>query len=222
MYNEDDLLPISALEHLMFCERQAALIHIEQQWSENRFTAEGHALHDRAHNPATETRGDIRIARSLRLRSLALGLSGQADVVEFHRLPVTGGGLCLPDVKGRWAVFPVEYKRGHQRPEIAFAVQLCAQAICLEEMLHTTLTGGALFYGKSQHRQEIAFDLPLRQQTIDAAVRLHELIDSARTPPALANARCSACSLADVCLPAAPNNKVDTYLTTAASPDTLP
>ena len=122
MFSEDELLPLSALQHLLFCERQCALIHIEQAWAENRLTVEGKNLHAKVHEADDESRGDLRIVRGLRLRSLRLGLVGQADVVEFHKQ----GDAWLP--------FPVEYKRGKPKPEPCDEVQLCAQAICLEEM----------------------------------------------------------------------------------------
>jgi len=127
-YAEDDLLPLSGLQHLVFCERQWALIHIEQMWSENRLTAEGRALHDRAHDAGSESRPGLRIARGLRLRSLRLGLSGQADVVEFRAAP---SGVSLPAENGLWQPFPVEYKRGRPKPDHCDHVQLCAQALCL-------------------------------------------------------------------------------------------
>src|SRR5579859_4686917 len=144
MYSEEDLLPISALQHLAFCERQWALIHLEGVWAENQLTAEGRVIHDRAHEPGTESRGDVRVSRGLRLRSLRLGLSGIADVVEFHRCGRRGdtsgkglvaSGVALPSVSGSWAPFPVEYKRGRPKSGPFDEIQLCAQALCLEEML---------------------------------------------------------------------------------------
>jgi len=212
MFNEDDLLPISALAHLFFCERRAALIHIEGLWDENLFTAEGRNLHERTHKPALESRADERIARGLRLRSLRLGLSGIADVVEFHRLPdaaaTSGGGaravsrgVTLPGVRGLWQPFPVEYKRGHLRREEGYEVQLCAQALCLEEMLSVEVPLGAVFYGQPRRRLEIAFNDQLRHQTETAAGRLHDLIRARKTPPALYEKKCDSCSLISLCMP---------------------
>jgi CRISPR-associated exonuclease Cas4 len=144
-YPESELLPLSALQHLIFCERQCALIHIERIWSENRLTMEGRILHDKVDDGETESRGNLIIARTVKLRSLRLGLSGQADVVEFHRMKedhqivssdfsrIMGTGL--PDKPGFWMPFPVEYKRGKPKIDDCDMVQLCAQAICLEEML---------------------------------------------------------------------------------------
>ena len=130
MFTEDNLLPISALQHLLFCERQCALIHLERAWQENRLTAEGRIMHERVHEGGDETRRDVRIVRGLRLRSLALGLVGIADVVEFHR---AADGVAVPESAGTWRPFPVEYKRGRPKSEPWDAVQLCAQALCLEE-----------------------------------------------------------------------------------------
>lgn len=188
-YSEDQLLPISALQHLLFCERQCALIHIEQIWSENQFTAEGKVLHERAHNGPDESRPGIRITRSLSVRSIELGISGQCDVVEFHE-PIPGG-----------LVLPVEYKRGKPKSHRADEVQLCAQAICLEEMLDVTLERGALYYGERRHRTDIIFDHDLRTLTRDLAQQLHQLIHSRRTPPARMERKCETCSLLNDCMP---------------------
>ena len=188
-YNEDQLLPISALQHLLFCERQCALIHVEHVWTENEFTAEGRVLHERAHEGTDETRagGKVRITRGLPVRSLELGLSGQCDVVEFH--------------DGAGAVLPVEYKRGKPKAHAADEVQLCAQALCLEEMLARPVDRGALYYGQRRRRTEIVFDEPLRVLTRETARRLHELIASGVTPSAVRETKCDACSLLPLCLP---------------------
>lgn len=192
MYDEADLLPISALQHLAFCRRQCALIHIEQAWSENRLTVEGRHLHERVHERDSETRGATRIARGLRLRSLTLGLSGVADVVEFHRA-----------TDGRETPFPVEYKRGKPKSTPCDAIQLCAQALCLEEMLGVTVPGGALFYGTSRRRLDVAFSADLREQTCSMARELHELIAEERTPTAEYGDKCKNCSLESLCMPRA-------------------
>jgi len=201
-FSEDDLLPISALADLVYCERRAALHHIEYIWEDNLFTAEGTLLHERADEPETEVRGDMRIVRGLRLRSLRLGLSGKADVVEFHRVPEgEEGGVCLEGAGGRWRPVPVEYKRGRLRHEEGYEVQLCAQAMCLEEMLNVVVPAGAVFYGKTRRRLEIAFDEKLRRETEAAARRLHELLRGDATPKAVPGRKCRCCSLADLCLP---------------------
>jgi CRISPR-associated exonuclease Cas4 len=216
MYTEDELLPISGLQHLAFCERQVALIHIEGLWEENVYTAEGKILHERAHGEGSEAMGDLRIARGLRLRSLRLGLIGIADVVEFHRVdnPDNKLGVELPGVQGRWQPFIVEYKRGLPKPDRRDEVQLCAQAMCLEEMLDVEITSSAFFYGKPRRRDMVKLDKSLREETESVAIHLHELIDSGETPPASYNEKCQRCSLIEVCLPKMPrgHGSVENYL----------
>jgi CRISPR-associated exonuclease Cas4 len=189
MFSEDDLLPISALQHLLFCERQCALIHIEGAWAENRLTVEGRHLHEKVHGGPDETRhardGPVRIVRGLPLRSLRLGLAGVADVVEF-RAP--------PDGRGPPRLFPIEYKRGRPKRGDCDRVQLCAQALCLEEMLGVAVPAGAFFYGRTRHRAEVTFD---------AAGRLHELIAARVTPVVPRQPKCKSCSIAGQCLPQA-------------------
>lgn len=207
MYAEDNLLPLSAIADFVFCPRRAALHRLEQVWQENLATAEGHVLHDRADSGASESRGDVRIARALLLRSLRLGLTGKTDIVEFHRLPDGTDGVKLPRAAGVWRPFPVEYKRGILRHEAAYAVQLCAQAICLEEMLQTTVPAGALFYGLSKRRLEVTFTESLLRATEAAAAGLHELIAAGKTPPPNYEKKCTKCSLFDLCLPQTTSGK---------------
>lgn len=221
MYNEDDLLQLSALQHLLFCPRQCALIHIEQQWAENRFTAEGRVMHDRVHSDGREARGDIRTVFSVPLRSLTLGIVGKADVVEFHltdeqQVTVIEESLATAHKKGEshyWQPFPVEYKRGKPKQDSSDMVQLCAQAVCLEEMTGLSVPAGALFYGKRRRRQAVAFDEDLKQETIETARRLHELIASGITPSPEYCKKCESCSFIDVCLPEtiAGQGRVDSY-----------
>ena len=187
-----DSLPLSALQHLLFCERQCALIHLERLWEENRFTAEGRVLHEKVDEGRGESRPGIRITRSLQLRSEVLGLHGVADVVELHLRP-----------DGRWQPFPVEYKRGKPKVHDADLVQLCAQAVCLEECFATPVPEGALFYGQTRRRLDVVFDEGLRELTRRTAARLHELIASGVTPRAVREKKCEACSLLEVCLPGA-------------------
>jgi CRISPR-associated exonuclease Cas4 len=219
MYTEDELLPISALQHLAFCERQWALIHLEGVWVENRLTAEGRVLHDRAHEAETESRRGVRIARGLRLRSLRLGLSGIADVVEFHRRETEGdaGGVRLPNVRGLWQPFPVEYKRGRPKKGPFDEIQLCAQALCLEEMLGATIPHAALFYGTPMRRTEVALSAALRGQTERLAARLHELTRRGVTPPPVYEEKCESCSLMPVCMPKklSKGREVEAYLASA-------
>lgn len=209
MYSEDELLPLSGLQHLLYCERQCALIHVEGQWAENRLTAEGKVGHERVHGGGGRTAPGVRTAFSLHLRSLALGLSGVADVVEFHQPPEQGAS---------WRPFPVEHKRGRPKHGDADRVQLCAQAICLEEMLGVGVPAGALFYGQTRRRLDVTFEAALRQATADAARRFHELTDAGRTPAAAyAPERCDACSLLSLCQPrtAGRGLSVRHYLATA-------
>ncbi len=198
MFSEDDLLPISGLQHLMFCERQWGLIHIEQQWEENRLTAEGRVLHERAHDAGVENRPGIRTARGLRLRCLRLGLAGQADVVEFHR---SEAGIALPGLEGTWRPFPVEYKRGRPKQGACDKVQLCAQALCLEEMFGCEIHSGALYYGERRRRTEALFDQELRGLTEGLARRMQELYSAGQTPSAVYGPQCNNCSLVGRCMP---------------------
>lgn len=186
MFPESQLLPISALQHLLYCERQCALIHLEHQWVENRFTAEGAVLHRAAHSGRSEKRRDLRNVRSLPVHSLELGLCGVADVVRIER----GKGIA-----------PVEYKRGRPKRNDCDRVQLCAQALCLEEMLGIEVPQGDLFYGKTRRHTRVDFDVSLRQRTRDAAARVHALIRSRQTPPAEPGPKCKHCSLRSVCMP---------------------
>lgn len=204
MYNEDELLPLSSLQHMVFCPRQCALMFIEQVWDENRLTVEGRIFHERVHELGQETRGDARISRGVFIRSPRLGIVGIADVVEFHRKP-----------DGTWLPFPVEYKRGKPKADDCDKVQLCAQAICLEEMLSTSIPAGALFYGQTRHRLDVVFDEALRRETEEAARRAHALIASGRTPPPVYEKRCESCSLMSECLPKTIQKRrsVKSYLT---------
>lgn len=185
MYEEDQLLPLSGLQHLVFCERQWALIHLEQQWEENRLTAEGDLLHEAAHREGKESRPGVKICRGLRLRSLRLGLTGQADIVEFH---------------GRQP-FPVEYKRGKPKADLSDSIQLCAQAICLEEMLDLAIPCGDLFYGTTRRRLDVSFNETLRQEVERLAERMHDLYRKRYTPVVEYAPKCDNCSLIEICLP---------------------
>lgn len=202
MYTQDELLPISALQHLAFCPRQCALIHLESAWSENQLTAEGRLLHERVHQTDDELREGILSARGLRLASRRLGLSGVADMVEFIRQDeAEANAVKLSHRRGWWRPFPVEYKNGRPKKHNADAVQLCAQALCIEEMLGVKITSGAIFYGKTRRRTSVAFDDSLRLETESRARQLHELIRSQKTPAPTVGAHCKSCSLRDSCLP---------------------
>ncbi len=218
MFSDDDLLPISALQHLRFCERQWGLIHLEQQWEENRLTAEGRLLHDRVHERGTEARPDLIVARGLYLRCLRLGLTGQADAVEFHRAQSDSeDAVALPERPGRWRPFPVEYKRGRPKADPFDAIQLCGQALCLEEMFGVPINAGALFYGQTRRRVDVPFDARLRAETEALCRRMHELYALGITPPAQYAKKCERCSLMGRCLPRSPAGAgaVERYLKSA-------
>ena len=202
--HEDDLIMLSALQHMVFCPRQCALIHIEQVWAENRQTAEGRIMHERVHEENRESRGNLRVEYGVPLRSLRLGLIGKADIVEFHRLQ-----------DNTWQPFPVEYKRGKPKADDCDKVQLCAQALCLEEMLNARILKGALFYGKTRRRLDVSFDEKLRQKTEETARNVRVLLDSGRTPAPVYTKKCESCSLVGECLPKTMGKKrsVKSYLT---------
>jgi len=192
MYSEDDLLPLSALQHYLFCPRQCALIHVERLWFENKFTAEGKVMHERVDKGGDRDRGSVRIEYSLRLVCRELGLVGQADVVEFH---------LTDKAAGLWAPYPVEYKRGKPKKDNSDKVQLCAQGLCLEEMYQTSIPEGALFYGKTRRRQQVPFSAELREETADTARRLHIMIRDRITPEPFYDSKCDSCSFVDFCMP---------------------
>jgi CRISPR-associated exonuclease Cas4 len=187
---EDDLLPISALQHLVFCPRQCALIHLDREWAENRLTAEGGLLHARVQAGETTTRGALRVLRALPIVSRRLRLTGYADVVEIQH--AEGGGE---------RAFPVEYKRGTTKSHDADRVQLCAQALCIEEMLDLPVTAGALFYGTPRRREQVVFDDALRARTESLVGELRSLFDLGVLPPPRYGTHCRSCSLVEVCRP---------------------
>ncbi len=187
---EELRLPLSALNHLVFCERRCALIHIEGVFAENAFTIEGTLAHESADLSGYETKEAVRIVHALALRSTRLKLSGRADIVEFH-----------PKLGGTETPFPVEYKRGRRNRWQNDDVQLCAQALCLEEMLSVSVPRGAIFHASSKRRRELEFTPQLRAQTEAAVLRLHELVGSGRIPAAVLTSKCEGCSLHEICMP---------------------
>ena len=203
-YSDEDLLMLSGIQHMAFCERQWALIHIEQVWSENVRTVEGQHLHERTDDPfADESRKNVRTVRAMPLVSQQLGLRGIADVVEFYQSQecLAGKACTLKSRKGWWRPVPVEYKRGRPKKDDRDAVQLCAQAIALEEMLTISIDEGFLFYGQTKHRELIKLDEKLRKHTIELALRMHQLIQDGKTPKAQKGRHCSQCSLLEECQP---------------------
>lgn len=217
-FPEEQIIPISALQHWLFCPRQCALIHLEQAWAENKFTAEGRVMHTNAHDGADETRGAVRITRGMPVASESLGLTGQCDVVEFTacsgsdlkarddatvHVPTTGHLKSqISNFKSTRSVQPVEYKRGKPKAHRADEVQLCAQAMCLEEMLEITIPSGALYYGEKRRRTEVMFDEPLRDLVSKTTAEIRSCLNSGQTPRAdYLPRRCDACSLIDFCQP---------------------
>lgn len=191
MDTDADFVPLSALQHFLYCPRQCALIHVEQAWAENRFTAEGRVLHEATAEAVHAQRRGVRVATAMPLVSRRLGVSGIADLVEMHKSD-----------DGRWQPFPVEYKRGKPKSHRADEVQLCAQAIALEEMFGVELTEGALFYGGTRRRVGVSLDDGLRQLTAEVAASTRTLLALGSTPPAVYDKRkCNACSLVDLCQP---------------------
>jgi CRISPR-associated exonuclease Cas4 len=191
--SDEDLIPLSALQHLLFCERQFALIHIEQLWVDNVLTVQGQHLHQRADSGGAERRPGVRIVRGLALRSSRLGLVGKADVVEFH---------------DDGSIVPVEYKRGRSKVGDYDRVQLCAQALCLEEMNERPVVEGALYYGAARRRETVMLDDRLREETANAALRARALLDGRMTPRAVREPKCDSCSLLELCLPDAMSRRI--------------
>ena len=184
----DDFLPLSALEHIVFCERQCALIHIDGVWIENHHTVAGQLLHQRADTPGEQVRPGIVISRGLDLWSTKLRLRGKADIVEFR--------AGVP--------FPVEYKKGTKRKKIHDDIQLCAQAMCLEEMLGVTIPQGAIYYGKTRRRRDVVFTAELRALVSSYSKQLQSLVQQGEIPAPVHDRRCNDCSLRAACLPERP------------------
>lgn len=213
-FDEEDWLQLSGLQHFVFCRRQWALIHIEDQWAENYRTVDGRLMHERVHDQEfRESRGDRLIVRGLAVHSAELGISGQCDAVEFYRHP---DGVPLRGRDGRWLPYPVEYKRGKPKEHNADELQLCAQAVCLEEMLCCAIPEGALYYGEPRRRTVVPFMPELRGQVRDHLAEMHELFRRRHTPKVKPSKACNACSLKDLCLPKLMRRKeVADYLSAA-------
>ena len=205
--DDENFVMISALQHYLFCKRQCALIHLEQSWSENRLTASGRVLHEHVDERKSETRRSLRQATAVRLVSRKLGVVGIADMVEFHLMQTErdaeGKNIAavLSGLPGFWRPFPVEYKRGHPKPHRADEVQLCVQAMCLEEMLNVNISCGALFYGEQRRRTEVIFNKDLRHLTEEIARGVHDLFNSGITPKPVFGKWCKSCSFIEECQP---------------------
>ncbi|MDD2472428.1 MULTISPECIES: CRISPR-associated protein Cas4 [unclassified Methanoculleus] len=217
--NPDDYLMLSGIQHFAFCRRQWALIHIEQVWKENVLTFGGRQMHRNADDPFfTESRGDVLLSRSVPLVSHTLRVYGIADVVEYHR---SDTGVAIAGREGSWTVVPVEYKAGRRKPDDRDEVQLCAQAICLEEMYRTRIERGYLYYGKTRRRTEVILDDELRNRVAELVAGMYALYDAGITPPAELLPHCKNCSLVDLCMPAVSSRRrsVDRYLTVCIGKD---
>ena len=199
VYAESDLIAVSALQHFIFCPRQCALIHLEQAWEENVLTAQGRNLHDRAHSETVETRPDCRRIFGLPLRSLELGLSGQCDCV----LETPEGGMI-----------PLEYKRGRPKVKEMDTVQLCAQALCLEEMTGKPVEEGFIYYFRIRKRLHVGFDGLLRDKTLRTISDTRAMLESRKTPLPVFTKRCESCSMEDICMPETLSKKrrVESYI----------
>jgi len=210
-YKEEDFLLLSGIQHFVFCKRQWALIHIEQQWQENLRTIEGEILHKKTHdNTIKETRGDLIISRGMRIFSNSLGLTGTCDVVELHR---ASNGVNVFGREGAYKPIPVEYKRGKPKEDESDALQLCAQAMCLEEMLLCEIPEAFLFYGETKRRLKIILDHVLREHVKTISKEMHELYDKRYTPKVKLSKSCKACSLTEICIPKlCKNPSVDFYI----------
>lgn len=218
VYEEEDFLQLSGLQHFAFCRRQWALIHIEQQWAENLLTVQGNILHEKAHDHnSREQRGDVWIARGMKIHSPTLGVSGACDVVEFRR---TSNGISLPGRDGKWLPYPVEYKRGSPKSTDVDRVQLCAQGMCLEEMLCCEVPEGALFYGETRRREVVLFTPELREQVRSMLSEMHTLSARKYTPKIKPSKSCKSCSLQELCLSKLSRKKsVKEYLRASAEDD---
>lgn len=198
MFTEDQFIQLSALQHYVFCPRQCALIHVEGAWSENVYTVRGNILHEKVDTDTYETRGTLKTVRGLRIHSIRLGISGRADVVEF---------LNSKDKNGVPEVVPVEFKSGQPKKNISDEVQLCAQALCLEEILNTPVKRGAFFYGRIRRRVQVEIDEELRKQTEEIIAAVHDIVSRKHVPLAKYMEKCKSCSLLDICQPKAMNER---------------
>lgn len=205
IYSEEEFLQLSGIQHFKFCRRQWALIHIEQQWAENYRTIDGALMHKNAHDAQfQESRGNLFITRGVSVFSSTLGVSGQCDVLEYHRADT---GIPIKGKEGLWQPYPVEYKRGSPREDTGDTLQLCGQAMCLEEMLCCDIPEGALYYGETHRRVTVLFTDELRREVRDMLTQMHELYRRGYTPKVKLSKSCNACSLKELCLPKLMKNR---------------
>jgi CRISPR-associated exonuclease Cas4 len=227
MFSEDEFIHISALQHYVFCPRQCALIHVDDVWNDNVFTVRGNILHEKVDTDTYETRGALKTVRGLKIHSFTYGLAGRCDMVEFRKPPVNSPGLQAGEYKANTTgmgfqphisanvvsvqkameVVPVEFKAGQPKQNISDEVQLCAQALCLEEMLNRSVRRGAFFYGKIRRRVYIEISNQLRKQTTDIISSVHDMVSRSYVPQARYEKKCATCSLLDICQPKAMNER---------------
>lgn len=205
MYNEDEFLQLSGIQHFAFCRRQWALIHIEMQWKENLRTVEGRILHENVHNPEmNEKRGNVIVVRAMPVHSRKMGVSGECDVVEFHK---SDKGAHINGREGVYMPVPVEYKRGEPKSDNIDILQLAAQALCLEEMFCTDINYGYIYYGETRHRLKVDFDDEIRNEVVKLFEEMHLYYRRGYTPKVKISKKCNACSLKDLCVPVLNKNK---------------
>ena len=214
MYSDDDMLMLSGIQHYRFCPRQWALIHLEQQWNDNRLTVEGQLLHKRVDDPFYRQKcGDHITLRSVQIASHKLGLYGISDAIELRPSEDDDGTIFHPNYPGRWLPVPVEYKHGKPKMNEVDEVQLAAQAMCLEEMYSIRITYGAFYYGEIRHRVEVEMTPRLRDIVRDCAREMHTIFQTAQLPAPSKGEHCDKCSLKNICLPEINDcSDVKTYL----------
>ena len=202
MYNDDDMLIVSGIQHFRFCPRQWALIHIEQQWADNRLTAEGHILHKHVNDPFYRQKcGDYISLRSVSIASHQLGFYGVTDMVELHPTAEKENSIKHPIYPGLWKPYPIEYKHGHPKRNEVDEVQLAAQVMCLEEQYNITIPYGAFFYAEIRQRVEVVINDQLRSIVRDCAEKMHNIFQSGKLPSITQGKYCANCSLKDICMP---------------------
>lgn len=199
MYSEDELLMISGIQHFSYCKRQWALIHVENQWERNVYTVRGDIVHEKVDDPfILETRGDLIVSRSVPIISWELGFYGIADLIEFNKSET---GVVIQGKEGYFNILPVEYKVGKPKERLYDEIQLCLQALCLEEMYGTKIEEGGMYYAKIRRRMKVHFDSRLRKYTRDIVAEMHKLISENVTPKENYGLKCDHCSLYNICLP---------------------
>lgn len=201
-FPDESFIPISALQHFIYCPRRVALVHNERIWSDNRFTAEGNLIHEKAHSGVCEKSSNTRIVRNADIKSNTYGLIGKADVIELKRsVEPSGCTFSIPGVEGFWRPYIVEFKRGSAKQTLAYEVQVCAQVLCLEEMWNISIPESYLYYYERRHRTNIYIDSELRRLTVNSIIELRKIILSGILPKAELGKKCIICSLRDSCMP---------------------